>query len=165
MGEKKKGKVRRLLTFKDDLGGEKIAFDILSDLQFTDDIPTQMNDTLVGYMLSGKLAAMAEERFENEKIKHNSFRGDLDSRARDNIPDKVTESSVRAYIESNEEYAMRAKKVIRMKRQYEILRTLNRAFAIKAELLRSRAADVRKEYDDLGMSPPSVRRKRKKGGK
>lgn len=157
----KKSKIKRLLTFKDEIAGEKICWDILQDLEFSDDIDGQMEDVVQGFMLSGSLEASADERHERYRIELDEFKGELDERAREEL-DKITDSSVRAWIERNREYVKRRKRLARYNRQTKLLKHVNRAFQIKAELIRTKAANLRQQYNDLGMNPPTVGKKRRK---
>lgn len=154
-------KIRRLLTFKDEIAGQKICWDIMSDLEFTDDVDSQMQDVVEGFMLSGALEARAEERYERLKIEIDEFRGYLSEQAVEDLV-KVTDSSVKNWIERNQEYVKRRKKLARYGRQVKVLKHLNRAFQIKSELIRTKAANLRQQYNDLGMSPPTVGKKRRK---
>ena len=155
---------QKLLKFKDILDSEEIVFNMYEDLRFIEDLESMIEPTLMGYMLSGKFAAYAEERYENKKIELTEFHGQLDEHYRDlSSADsgRVTESALRSKIESNPEYITRAKRLTKFKRQCDVLKYFNKAFQMKAELLRTKAADRRRELDDLGMSPPTVSKKRK----
>ena len=145
--------IEKFLTFKDELGGEEILINILNDLRFTDDIETQMNDVVTGFMLSGKLESLAEERFEITKVQLDELESQLDEKAREyDIVGRATDTKVRAYIERDENYIKLRKKLIRYRRQWNILRHYNKAFAMKADILRTKSANRRKEYDDVGLS-------------
>lgn len=157
----KQSKIRKLLTFEDQIAGEKICWNILEDLEFSDDVDSQMQDVVQGFMLSGALEASAEERYEQKRIELDEFKGYLDEQARDDL-DKVTDSSVKAWVERNREFVKRRKKLARYARQVKLLKHINRAFQIKAELIRTKAATLRQQYNDLGMSPPTVGKKRRK---
>ena len=148
------------MTFKDEIAGDKICWNMLQDLEFSDDVDSQMQDVVQGFMLSGSLEARAEERYECQRIELDEFRGELDERARDDL-DKITDSSVKSWIERNQEYVKRRKKLARYGRQVKLLKHMNRAFQIKAELIRTKAANLRQQYNDLGMSPPTVSKKRR----
>jgi len=145
--------IENFLTFKDVLGGEEILINILNDLKFTDDIETQMNDVVTGFMLSGKLESLAEERFELTKIRLDELESNLDEKAREyDVVGRATDAKVRAYIERDESYIKLRKKLIHYRRQWNILKHYNKSFAMKADILRTKAANRRKEYDDVGLS-------------
>jgi len=150
-------KLRKLLIFEDELEGEPILIDMLKDLEFKDDFDSECDDVIKGFILSGKLESSAEERFELYRISIDEFRAELDDQCRETeIVSRPTDSKVKAWIDRNEEYVKRRKRLVKLKKQVSVLRHYNRAFVMKAELLRTKAANRRLEYNDLGMSVPTV---------
>ena len=159
----KKSKIeKKFLTFRDTLQGEKICWEILEDLKFSDDVESQMDDVVRGFMMSGSLEAHAEERVDLKRIELDELRGELVVRAEEDIVERATEMRVKSWIDRDEQYNRKRTQVARYARQAKILKHLNKAFQIKAELIRTKAANLRQQYNDLGMSPPTVAKPKKK---
>ena len=150
------------MTFEDELAGEDILWNMLKDLEFGDNIEVDMQDVVKAFMLSGVLEAHADERYEKKRIELDEFRGELDEQAREfEVVQRPTDSKVKSWIDRNEEYVKRRKTLAKLARKLKILRHLNRAFQIKADLLRTKAANQRLQYNDLGMSPQTVSNRQK----
>lgn len=157
---------RQSMFFEDNLNGEDLSIDTYEALRFKRDLDKDLNDVVVGYQQTAMTMARAELRLDLLKIDFDAFRGELDEYARSmEIIARPTDSKVKAYIDRHEECVKRRKALARVKEKYTMLKHFNRAFAIKAELIRTRAANIRRELDDLGLAPPSVRKKKKKAKK
>lgn len=177
MGKKKNKKkiyndpneiIERLLRFEDNLAGIQFSIDAYNDLKLTDDIDEQMDDTLHGYTATGVLEAHAQERYSVSKVELDEFHGELDEHAREiEIMSRPTDARVKAWIDRNDEYVRRKKRLIELERKWNVLKHLNRAFYMRYELLRTKSANLRKEIGDLSAAPTRIPRpkKRKYGGR
>jgi len=161
--ESKKKILKTLLNIEDELAGIKFAINAYKDLQLNDNIDNQMNDVLLGFQMTGVLEAHAEERYENRRVELDEFRGELDEYARDTeVMSRPTDSRVKSYVDRHPEYITRKSSLNEIKRKWSILKHLNKAFYMKYELLRTKAANIRKEVGDLSNAPDTSKRKTKK---
>jgi hypothetical protein len=151
--------LRRLLRVEANLEGTQLAIDAYRELQLKDDIETEMDDVLRGYQFTGVLEAHAAEQYENKETELDEFWGDQDEYAREmEVMPKATDARVKAYIYRNPEYVRRKKNLALIKRKWNVLKHLNRAFYMKYELIRTKSANVRREQGDLGAAPKKTRR-------
>lgn len=156
-------KIKRLLNFVDEINGEEIAINMFKELQLNDEIDKDIRDVVIFFATCGAMTAFSEERYERQKIELDNYRGILDEEAREmDVISRPTEQKIKSWIDRHPEYVKKRRLLLRYKRQYELLKTYTKAFEKKAEMIRTKAATQRLEYNDLGMSGPTVKRKKKK---
>lgn len=151
--------VRRLLRVEDNLLGQQFAIDAYNDLKLEEDIETQMDDVLRGFQLTGVLEAHAGERYGISKVELDEFQGELDEYAREQeVMSRPTDARVKNWVNRNEEFVKRRKRLLELERKHNILKHLNRAYYMMFELIRTKSANLRKEAGSLGETPERTKR-------
>lgn len=151
--------IRRLLRIEDNLAGIQFAMDAYDNLRLKDNIELEMDEVLHGYQMTGVLEAHAEERFEVRKVELDAFCGELDEYAREmEVMSRPTDQKVKAYIQREEKVIEKKKNIAEVKRKWNVLKHLNKAFYMKYELIRTKSANTRKETGDLGTAPDDPKR-------
>lgn len=151
--------VRRILQFEDFLIGQQIAVDMYDNLKLNEDIESQMDDVLHGYQFTGNLEAHAGERHGICKVELDQFQGELDEYAREQeIMSRPTDTRVKNWINREEEFVRRKKKLLEFERLHNMLKHMNKAFYMQYELIRTKSANLRKESGSLGESPENPKR-------
>ncbi|HEC72372.1 MAG: hypothetical protein ACTSW7_01315 [Candidatus Thorarchaeota archaeon] len=151
--------VRRLLQIEDDLMGQRFAIDAYNDLKLNEDIESQMDDVLRGYQMTGVLEAHAGERCGVRKVELDEFYGELDEHAREaEVMSRPTDARVKAWINREEEYVKRKKRLLELERKHNVLKHLNRTYYMMYELIRTKSANLRRESSNLGETPERTKR-------
>ena len=147
------------MRIDDDLMGQRFAIDAYNDLKLNEDIEAQMDDVLRGYQMTGVLEAYAGERHGVCKVELDGFYGELDEHAREQeVMSRPTDARVKAWINREEEYIRRKKRLIELERKYNVLKHLNRAYYMMYELIRTKSANQRRESSSLGETPERAKR-------
>ena len=151
---------RKLLTLELTVRGKPIIVDAFEQLQLTDDFDSMMNDVLHWYQLSGLAEAEAEAATGNMKVDIDRFGAELEEYCRDaEVLEKATDQRVKAWINRNEKYVQKQKRLTKLKMQHSIVKHLNRCFYMQYELIRTKSANIRKEYGDLDSAPEKPKKK------
>jgi len=151
--------VKTLISIDDDLAGLRFSIDAFNDLKLSDDIDAQMDDVLSGYQMVGVLEAHAEERYDVNRVELDEYRGELDEYAREmEVMSRPTDTRVKSWIDRNEDYVAKKKRLIELKRKWSVLKYLNKAYYMKYELLRTKSANLRRETGDLSAAPGNTNR-------
>jgi len=150
--------LRELLQYTGERGGQALVIDMYQSLKYALDLDQSEEETLLGYMASGRLEADAFEDLEDAEIELKELRGNLDEYAREmEVLNRPTDSKVKAWIDRNEAYIAKAKAVASLRKHHKILWHFNRAYEKKLDALPSRSARSR-DKSEAPIRRPKPRR-------
>jgi hypothetical protein len=149
--EKQKALAQKLLRLDTKVDGQQVVIDMYQSLQFTHQLDVEMEDSVLGYMVSGMLSAQAERQADDAKTELDEMRGSLDEYAREmEVLNRPTDEKVKAWVYRHPDYIAKRKEHSRLKETAGILKFFNRAFEMKVDLIPTRAgrAKRRQELED-----------------
>lgn len=147
-GEGSGDNLSHFLRIQDILGKKKVDLNLLEDLLISQDLDGEMNKIAVFYMFLSSLAASAAQRLENHKEKIKKYRAHLDDMAREGeILQRVTEAKVVAYIEKDPEMQAMRKTLNKYQHRLYVFESAVKAADIKARMLQTKSANVRRLMD------------------
>ena len=140
---------------------ENISTILEVDPDLPADVTSKMAKTPSLYARYGVVRAEMEEYLENLKDKYSEFDRQARTNARNDLPDKATESRIaeKAYLDNSDKIKKYKLKIHRVEAEIEKLKRVMNALEMQAEMLRSISARVRREEEQSKMddSIPSGR--------
>lgn len=128
---------------------EPVVVSIQKQLSITEDLDSEVDRAARTYGYYAVLAEKAETRYQKMKFAYETWMAEVESRAAKERSDATlkpfTEAQMKAHVRSQAKYRAYQLKLIEFDEHRRVIRIIAKAFELKAEMVRTKAANRRKE--------------------
>jgi hypothetical protein len=146
--------VRDILHEVEGLLPERVVFSLKKELKISEDLDREVDTAARTYGFYAILAEKAESRYQRMEFAFKTWSAEVEAReakSRELAKEKpYTEARMKAFVRSQPKYKHFQLKLIEYGEQKRILTIIAKSFELKAELVRTKAANRRKEQYGSG---------------
>ena len=136
--------LKRVMTITIDYQGEDIELDLASSLRIGDDVDEEIDSAAADLQFINALLAHAMEEHEAAKDEMVVWEAERDEAAREELS-RPTEMKVHTEIRRNPKWLKKKNSLRKKHRLVNLLKGAAEAYKVKADMVRTKASNLRKE--------------------